>query len=164
PPTPGASHDPAAVAAALLPVAERIDPKLVPELFWRAISFHAPRPGVEIRSDAVFALLLARYDRPLARAFFEPLADRALASGETDLGPLVAAAAILDPFRAVRLIEELPEAPDLTFHHPKNEARLALAAALVRGAPACWDDATLRFLHLWNEAMPDTEPIPEGRD
>ena len=149
PPTPGASHDPAAVAASLLPVAERIDPKLVPELFWRAVSFHAPRPGNEVRSDALLALLLARYDRTVARSFFKPAAERALASPEADLATLFAASAILDPALALRLVDALPDAPDLTFHHPKNEARLNLAAALARGTPACWDDATSRFLNLW---------------
>ena len=155
PPAPGASHDPSAVAAALLPVAERIDPKLVPELFWRAVSFHAHRPVAEARSDAVLALLLARYDRPVALAFFEPLAAHALTSTDTDLAPLVASAAILDPPLAVKMVEALPEAPDLTYHHPKNEARLALADALARGAPACWDHATARFLHLWIAGAPD---------
>ena len=72
----GAPHDPAAVAAALLPVAERIDPRLVPELFWRAVSLHAPRPVAEVRVRRRLALLLARYDRSVALAFFEPLADR----------------------------------------------------------------------------------------
>jgi hypothetical protein len=141
-------RDPAAVAAALLPVAERIDPTLVPELFWRAVSFHSPRAGAEIRNAAVLALLLARYDRPVARTFLDPLADRALTSGETDLAPLIATLAILDPFRAVRLIEELPEPVDLTFHDPKNQARLTLAAALVRGTPDSWDDTIVRFLRL----------------
>ena len=153
----GASHDPASVAASLLPVAERIDPKLVPELFWRAVSFHAPRPGAEVRSDALLALLLARYDRSVARTFFEPAAERALASHEADLATLFAASALLDPALAVRLIDALPDAPDLTFHHPKNEARLHLAAALARGTPACWADATSRFLNLWVEGSHEGE-------
>ncbi len=154
-PSAGIAHDPSAVAAALLPVAERIDPKLVPELFWRAVSFHANRPGADPRSDAVLALLLARYDRSVALAFFQPVADRALTSAEMDLAPLVASAAIIDPLLAVRLVEAMPEAPDLTYHHPKNQARLILAGALARGAPACWEDATARFLHLWTINAPD---------
>ena len=111
PPPPGAPHDPAAVAAALLPVAERVDPRLVPELFWRAASLHAPRPVAEARSDAVFALLMARYDREVALAFFEPLAARALAAPDADLEPLVAAAAVLDPALAARLVDEPARSP-----------------------------------------------------
>jgi protocatechuate 3,4-dioxygenase beta subunit len=157
PTAPGASHDPASVAAALLPVAERVDPRLVPELFWKAVALHVPRPGSETRSSSLLALLLARYDREVARAIFEPVATRALASDESDLDALLAASAVLDPALAVRLVEALAEAPDLTFHHPKNEARLALAAALARGTPACWDDAVSRLLQLW------TDSEPEGR-
>jgi hypothetical protein len=143
-----ASRDPAAVAAALLPVAERIDPALVPELFWRAVALHTPRAGSEIRSDAVLALLLARYDPSVGRTLLEPLADRAITSSATDLVPLITALAILDPLRAVRLIEELPEPADLTFHRTRNEARLTLAGALLQESPACWQDATIRFLQL----------------
>ena len=85
-PTPGASHDPSAVAAALLPVAERVDPKLVPELFWRTVSFHAPRTGSEARSNALLALLLSRFDREVASPSRIPVADRALAAGhQSDL-------------------------------------------------------------------------------
>ncbi len=157
PPAPNAPHDPATVAAALLAVAERVDPKLVPECFWRAVSLHAPRPGAEARSDALLALLLARYDREVARTLFEPIATRALATDEADLAPLLAASAVLDPSLAVRLVEALPEAPDLSFHHPKNEARLALAAALARGTTACWDDAVSRFLRLWTDSTPGGE-------
>jgi hypothetical protein len=127
----------------------------VPELFWRAASLHAPRPGAEGQSDALLALLLARYDRDVARAFFEPVADRALASDHPDLASILAASAVLDPSLAVRLVDRLPEAPDLTFHHPKNEARLILAAALARGTPACWEHAVSRFLNLWTVTAPD---------
>ncbi len=157
PSPPGAPHDPADVAAALLPAAERVDPGLVPELFWRAVSLHAPRPVPDDRSEAVLALLLARYDRPVALAIFGPLTARALEAPESDLRPLIAAAAVLDPALALRIIDELPEAPDLTFHRPRNVARLALADALARGAPACWDDALGHFLHLWTADAPDIE-------
>jgi len=157
PTPPGAPHDPASVAAALLPVAERIDPKLIPELFWRTVSLHTPRPVAEIQSEAVYAMLLARYDRTVALALFEPLASRANTTAEADIEPLVAAASVLDPDLAVRLVDGLPDAPDLAFHHPKNEARLALAAALARPAPACWDEAVSRFLHLWTPGSPEGE-------
>jgi Carboxypeptidase regulatory-like domain len=156
-PSPGASRDPAAVAAALLPVAERIDPKLVPEMFWRAVSLRASQPDAGARSDALLALLLGRYDRDVARTIIEPIAAGALASGESDLVPLLTVSAVLDPSLAIRLVESLPEDPDLTFHHPRNEARLALAAALARGNHACCEDAVSRFLQLWTASKPDGE-------
>ena len=153
----GSARHPACVAAALLPVAERVDPALVPELFWRAVALHADSPGDDGRSEALLALLLARYDREVARGFFDPAAGRALASPGVDLAPILAAPALLDPPLAVRLVESLPEAPDLTFHHPKNQARLALAAALGRGAPACWEYATAHLLGLWTLATPEPD-------
>jgi hypothetical protein len=153
----GSSRDPAVVAAALLPVAEAIDARLVPELFWRSVSLHAPRSGCEIRSNAVLSLMLSRYDRTVAGSLFDPLLDRAGGCLESDLAVAVAAAAAIDPSRAVRLVEGLPDAPDLTFHHPKNEARLALAAALARSSTASWDDAVSRFLQLWTERQADVE-------
>ena len=146
---------PAAVAAALLPVAERVDPSLVPELFWRAVSFHAPSD--DIRTEAVFAMLLARYDRKTGLAFFEPLAERTLTTSVNDLEPLIDAAVVIDPALAGRLVERLPEPPDLSFHHPKNMARLAYADALARPAPDCWDEDTVEFLHLWLPRPPDVD-------
>ena len=147
----GASRDPAAVAAALLPVAEAIDPKLVPELFWRAVSFHSPRPGAASPVDRL-ARPAARPLRPGGcRQPVRAAPRTGLNFDESDLVPVLAAAAILDPARAVRVIEALPDAHDLTFHHPENEARLALAAALVRNTTPCWDDAIGRFLDLWIE-------------
>ncbi|MEJ7637069.1 MAG: hypothetical protein WKF75_03525, partial [Singulisphaera sp.] len=62
-------YSPAAVAAVLIPVAERIDPRLVPGSFWRALSIRAPKtsgtpefdPGAI--TDVQLAVMLARYDR-----------------------------------------------------------------------------------------------------
>jgi hypothetical protein len=38
-------YDAAAVAGVLLPVAERIDPRLVDECLWRALALRQPKPG-----------------------------------------------------------------------------------------------------------------------
>ncbi|WP_435007318.1 hypothetical protein P12x_004645 [Tundrisphaera lichenicola] len=138
---------PAAVAAALLPVVERVDPNLVPEFFWRAVSFH--KPSVENQAEATFAMLLARYDRSTGLAFLESLVSRSLSTSVDDLEPLLDAAVVIDPALAARLVDGLPDPPDLSFHHPKNVARLAYADALARPAPGCWDEVTVKFLHLW---------------
>ena len=138
---PGAPHDPASVAAALLPVAERIDPRLIPELFWRTVSLHTPRPVAEIQSEAVYAMLLARYDRTVALAFFEPLASKARTTAEADIEPLVVAATVLDPDLAARLVDGLPEAPRPHLPppqkrgpaHPGRRTRLPLPHLLGRG-------------------------------
>ena len=154
PPPSGTPHDPATVAASLLPVAERVDPGLVAEFFWQALCLRGSRPEARDRSDALLALLLAPYDREVALALFRPCAERALAHGEDDLAPILAASAVLDPPLALRLVDRLPEPPDLTFHHPKNQARLALAAALARGTT---DDLVGRWLKLWTTSRPDAD-------
>ena len=63
------------VAAGLLPVVEEIDPTLVSECLWRAVSFRLHRPADDFlvwmepeSNDGVLAAFVARYDRPLARA------------------------------------------------------------------------------------------------
>ena len=141
-------RDPSAVAAALLPVAEAVDPSLVPELLWKAVSFHTPSSDPQSQADAVFALLIARYDLNVAQLYLEPLTRRASLSEEPDLAPLMTALGVVDPARAVALLESLPEPSDLTFHRPKNKARLTLAQTLSRGASPCWRDATSQFLRL----------------
>ncbi len=79
-------HNPASVAAAFLPVAEQIDPQLIDEFLWRAISLrqHAltengptnrgrPESNQPNLRDAYLAMVLARYDRAMAGALaFSP--------------------------------------------------------------------------------------------
>jgi hypothetical protein len=66
---------PATVAAGLLPVVEEIDPTLVDECMWRAVSLRLHRSTDELltalepeTNDATLAAFVARYNRPLARA------------------------------------------------------------------------------------------------
>jgi hypothetical protein len=72
-----------AIAAWLLPVAERVAPDLSGELFWRSLALRPPHPGRDCLNDRVeqtdieLAKLLARYDRHVARALLEPLAAKA---------------------------------------------------------------------------------------
>ena len=80
------SRESAAVtAASLLPVAEAIDPALVPEYLWRSVSYRRPGPGPESdpshgrfldAATAVLAMRIARYDPATAGALLEPVARR----------------------------------------------------------------------------------------
>jgi len=61
------------IAAGLLPVVEEIDPTLVGECMWRAVSFRLHRPADDLLlalvpeiNEATLAALVARYDRGLA--------------------------------------------------------------------------------------------------
>ncbi|MGA2060027.1 MAG: carboxypeptidase-like regulatory domain-containing protein [Thermoguttaceae bacterium] len=73
----GWQSSPLRTAGALLPVVEQIDPALLSECIWHAVSFRLFRPaddfmiGMEPESDDAFlAMYLSRYDRLLAAAIF----------------------------------------------------------------------------------------------
>ena len=74
-------------------------------------------------------MMLARYDRAIARSLVEPLArgNGPAAVYFSSRGELYAAAAAIDPKWAVALVEALPDDPDLKIQSPKNSARLAVA-------------------------------------
>ncbi len=148
-------QDAATVAAALLPVAERIDPSLVPEHFWRTVSFRplsTPGAVTAAMSDSMLALLLARYDRDLAMLVLQPILDRGPTAEDVGTTHTVEAMAAIDPARAVAIVESLPDDPDLKhkpFQNPKNRARGALAAFLAGLPDERWDHVAHQFHYLW---------------
>ena len=124
---------PPLTAAWLLPIAERIDPQLARECFWRALALRAPRPrrgpfsDRDVEIDISLTMMLSRYDRIIARTLLEPLVARLpeyRASATSDLKPqhamvvaincrslerlIVSAAAHVDPRWAVKLFETFP--------------------------------------------------------
>ena len=155
-------HDASSMAASLLPVAESIDPQLVPEFLWRAVALrHSPqekatRPPTETEKlnapgrDAALAMALARYDRDLARGFWKPNAQKAALNMRSGYGSAVVAAPLaIDPRDAVEFVESWPEGQG------KNTARRILAELLILDG-----DAFLRALigraGIW---VIDTEDI-----
>ena len=161
---PPSRYQPAATATVLMSVAERVDPALVPETFWRVLSFRAPKPvdikpfDAGVTTDNRLALMLARYDRAVARALLAPYVGPEAPNGVgfDDRGLAFVAAAVIDPAWGVALVEALPDDPDLKLHSTKNAARLAVAAALVRRGEARWRCFQYRYLNLW---VPDIEDI-----
>jgi hypothetical protein len=157
-------YSPTSIAGALLPVAERIDPALVPESLWRALALRPPTPKDGARevaaawSDAQLAIMLARYDRGLARALLEPLAapDGLPGARTGGRGDFPVALAVVDPRWAVSGVEGLPDDPDLKVYQAKNAARLAVAAALGRTGQRRWRYLMYHHLGLW---VPDIEDI-----
>jgi hypothetical protein len=143
---PSGLYEPAAVAAALLPVAERVDPRLVRELSWRALSCRVPRPRGDTsadqnsHTDMKLAMMLARYDRGVARSLLEPwVGPDVPARVRVGIGGLpFAAAAAIDPRRAVELVEALPDDPDPKSNGSKDAGRLAVARVLSRRGEARW--------------------------
>jgi hypothetical protein len=101
----------ASLAAALLPVAESIDPMLVPELFWQAVSFRLYSGGLGIGDERQLVsvpLLLARYDRQVAETIFKRVADIVMVEPGTGIEALWSAAAAIDAIAAVEMVERLP--------------------------------------------------------
>ena len=123
----GAYAEPAVTAAILLPAAEAIDPGRVSETLWRALSLRRPMCDVEyeevrrLGAEAVTAMMVARYDRAIAEALLGPILDRLprlIAGGVTYFPePLFVAPTVVDPWRAVALVQGLPEDSD-----PRNSS------------------------------------------
>jgi hypothetical protein len=141
----------ASVAGCLLAVAEQIDPQLVPEFFWRALSFRSPPPGeddpapMSEMADAALAMVLARYDRAAARPLVEAIAKRADKLGRMEA--YFTAAILIDPRWAVQLLGGLPEG------RQKDDARLTVTRMLTREGEEFWAKVH-SHLAMW---VPDTE-------
>jgi hypothetical protein len=155
-------HDAASVAASLLPVAESIDPQLVPEFLWRAVALRHPpqekatRPTTELENlnapgrDAALAMALARYDRDLARGFWKPNAVQMAANMRSGYGSAVVAAPLaIDPKEAVEFVESWPEGQG------KDTARRILAELLMLDGDALLRDL-LKRAGMW---VIDTEDL-----
>jgi hypothetical protein len=130
--------------AALMPLVESIDPALVPELFWRAIADLAVQddPRVEVGQDDVLrqALLLARYDRDVASALFEPAARTSPARGNnaSQMTPNeLMLLAVIDPRRAVATVEAMPDSSNLEARGV-NWLRIILSDQLGRDDEMLW--------------------------
>ena len=115
----------------LLPVVERIDPVLVPEVFWlRGLT--APRwqsAATIIYSPTYLVQHLAWYDREVAAALFEPSRDRIEHAEDRELATWSSefeAWASFDPRAAVARLERVPVGPDAS----ANAARLRVASVL----------------------------------
>ncbi|HVX64592.1 MAG TPA: hypothetical protein VHC19_28480 [Pirellulales bacterium] len=69
-------------AAWLLPIAERIDPQLGRECFWRSLALRPARPrhdqldDQDAQIDIELTMMLSRYDRRVARSLLDPLIAR----------------------------------------------------------------------------------------
>jgi hypothetical protein len=153
---------PAAVAAVLLPAVEQVDRARLQESVWRAVALRGPwleerGEGRGGRADAELAMNLARYDRAAAAAVLaRALAAYATTDRDTYRQAFVAMALVLiDPRRAVSLVEALPDDPGLDTALPKNAARRLAAETLANRAPARWRAARERGIALW---------LPEGID
>ena len=139
-------YDAPTVAGLLLPAAERIDPSLVPEFFWRALWLRTRAAPAEARDlEATYtgplALVLARYDHKLAMVLVEEAAKQGQAAGGG--AESLKAAAIADPRRAVALVEALPAG------QARDRVRLSVVDMLLAEGEGVWR-AVHHTVGLWH--------------
>ncbi len=103
----------------LLPLAEQIDPTLVPEVFWRAVAMRPPignpRSFIDMSSSQL-VMLLGWYDREVAAALFEPVRAQMERTDDEDLARLndsYLGWSLFDPRAAVARLEQVPIAVGL---------------------------------------------------
>ncbi len=135
-------------AGTSLPIVERFDSALVPEVFWLDVSSRLPASNPRMRTAGATAPLIERlacYDREVAAALFEPT--RVRFEGANDVQPANLAMEFLawsaiDPHAAVARLEKLPIDP-----RPGSDsvrARLVVAESLAQ-------DHEQRWRRIWRD-------------
>jgi len=133
------SSNAACVAAALLPIVERAAPERLPEFFWRSLAMRPPWPeprlGTEgLGRDATLALLLARYDRGVARRLLDRHLERLheLTTRGGELRLLFPAVAAIDPREGAELLRRAQASEREELRRVAKEARYSVAGLLAR--------------------------------
>jgi hypothetical protein len=146
----GVPRTAATALAAILPVAERIDPLPARELLWQALSLRPPQPSAGLlddewlRADVSLAQMIARYEPAIARRLLERAVERlpqltSRAENAQKPMPVVVATAFVEPNWAIEVLDRLPEPPDVSWQrHPKNQARLFLVRMLGSQGSEYW--------------------------
>ncbi|HVX14399.1 MAG TPA: carboxypeptidase-like regulatory domain-containing protein [Pirellulales bacterium] len=158
----------AAVAATLLlPVVEVVDPQLVREHLWRAVSFRRPYSVSDqedlLMENAMLALLLARYDRATARLVLEPAAEQFKRRALNETGrcqvAVVYAACAIDPRWCATLAE--PPTERRPFRALGWHGDLAWALAIPPAVRTRLLFANLPGNDYWFPGAPDNEFVLE---
>ena len=118
-----------------MPIVERIDPALVPEVFWRDVSSRLPVGNPRMLEDYSPSQLITRlawYDREVAAALFEP-SRLAMDSAGDDLAACeheFLAWSLFDPRAAVARLEKTAHRSQAS--EQCDHARLAVAESLAQ--------------------------------
>lgn len=146
---------PATTAGALLATAERIDPSLVSEFFWHALSFQRPMAEEPAafwqvqQANGGLSGFVARYDIPIAA--------KLLATVDASPEPrnlACVAQLLIDPVKSLEKVEAMPEGRDLD---RKDRMRLELAEQLATQDARYWQ-LPARYAGIW---MIDDEDLGE---
>ncbi len=123
-------------AGSFLPIVERFDPALVPEVFWLDVSSRLPAGNPRMLRAGFSTQLITRlacYNREVAAVLFEPARvriDQASGDQATDWSSEFLAWSLFDPRAAVARLETLPVDPNL--QNNAINARLAVAESLAQ--------------------------------
>ena len=148
----------APMAAALLPIVERVDPDRLGESIDRVLSLRwYPRTLVDLtvttpdtssleslRSGAALAAILARYDRSLARSISRPIIDRFRRPfSETenrylDRYAIFPTLTLADPRGMAKLVEVLPDLKEADHGESRDMASLIVAKTLSAPESEFW--------------------------
>ena len=148
---------PPIVAAGLLPVVERIDPTLVGEFLWRALSYRLPRSADDClvslepeRNDATLAAFAARYDRGLARALLPPV-DKTIvpAPAWADDSYWIPMFAMTDVNEALEKLRAGAASPDADAGQCLQNAFFLMQMLPIDGSHR-WDFYAMNNCGLWN--------------
>jgi protocatechuate 3,4-dioxygenase beta subunit len=151
--------------AALLPVAEELGPEFLESCFWRAVSLCPPRPSRGDPDDwyergiSQVALLLARYDREVARAVLNPavlrLRSLIFSDREYTAQPVLAGATAIDPAWAVRIVDAIPDDLPGDTARPKEAARRTIASILTYGVKERWQHLQTSYAYQREDSRDD---------
>jgi hypothetical protein len=150
------------VAAALLPIVERVDPDRLAEFLGHTLAMRLPRGDqtdrdetVRARTTVALSTMVARYDRPLAARLLEPelheIEGRRVHSDMDESWQFLATLALIDPRRAVEMVQALPDdpAPGTSPDAVKNQARIHVAKMLALHGADRWEFFYQEILNLW---------------
>jgi Carboxypeptidase regulatory-like domain len=140
------------IAGSLLPVVERVDPAMVPEVFWRDVASRPPSGNprtISAYSPSLLITYLAWYDRDVAAALFEPTRQRIEHTEDRELatwGGEFLAWSLFDPRAAAGRLEKVPVSDDAT--PTANDARIRVASFLGLPYEARWRKVWNRYQNV----------------
>ncbi|HUE14903.1 MAG TPA: carboxypeptidase-like regulatory domain-containing protein [Planctomycetaceae bacterium] len=147
-------HSPAVLMAMLVPVADRVDPPIANEIFWRALSLRISMTG-ESYDRVMFDVdvpdlvnIVKFYDEPLAAGLLEPVLSRLISRSYSGMQAYVwgiQSLTLMDPARAIDFPNSLSELPGWDDSSARDSAIQFVANALA--SAALWDKDLDRRLH-----------------
>jgi hypothetical protein len=132
-------HSPAVLMALLVPTAERIDPALAREIFWRALSLRIAMTGENHErhmldiDTCLLANLVAFYDRSLGASLLEPVVSRTRSRTFAGFAPyywMIRSLTLDSPERALAWTDSLCERPTWNGFQVRESARQVIASVL----------------------------------